>query len=429
MNERYSIPAFLMQISLGGVLCALSYILISGGQPPAGYFPGVLLIFGPLVYVANRLFLSRDRTILSMVAMNAALALLMIGSVQAVCGWSQCGGIIPVGILTIVSTIRGAQLNLNPPRLNGAILWMEVSVFTLAIFIGIWAALGNAMIWSIPAALGAVASLLAVIAHRMDQILGFREWMLLLLAFSLMGGVLWVLIAFLAAPAGQGVVAAWSGLMAILKLIGGGVQRLMLFLSSFIQPESYETLELETGEGGAMNFSESDSSNPMIGVILAVALAVLIAAAAIAAIIVFGRQRLGRQKVLPGRKRAEKRKRPSFAAALQRLIAGILSRVRFRCLLWKRRNTVTGTYYYLERVCRRTAWKRRAGETPRVFLTRLLDACPGRQNCSAALESLIPLVDRALFRRGCSAEEFPQAKLLRSGIKKAVHRSEERSRE
>ncbi len=423
MKERYTLPSILMQISLGGIFCALSYILISGGQPPACYFPGGLLVFGPLVYGANWLFLSRDRTVISLVALNVVLALLMIGSVGLVCGFSPCGGLIPVGIFTILMTLRGAQLNLKPPRLSSAILWMEGSIVTLAIFIGVWFTLDSSMIWSLPVAIGGGASLLAVIVHRMDQILGLREWLLLLLLFALMGGILWLLVAFLAVPTGQGVVAIWGGLMALLKLIGGGIRRFMLFLSSFIEPESYEMLELEAGQGMEMNFSESDSINPMLGIILAGILVVLIVAAAIAAVVLLGRQRLGWQKISVGKKRAGKRTRPSLLAALKRFLAEILSRIRFRRLLWKRRNTVTGTYYYLERICRQTPWEKQAGETPREFLTRLQVACVREQICADGLGTLALLVEQALYSARSIPESFAQAKLLRTAIRKMARTS------
>lgn len=420
MKEQYSISSFLMQISLGGIFCALSYIFINEGQNPAVYFPGVLLVFGPLVYVINRLFLHRDRTVISLVILNGILALLMIGSVQLVCGWARCGGVIPVGIFTALVTLRGAQLNLKPPRLSSTILWMEVSIVLLAVFIGIWATLDNSMLWSIPAAVGGCAALLAVIAHRMNQIMGAREWLLLLLIFALMGGVLWLLVAFLAAPTGQGVMALWNGLISFLRLIGEGVRRLMLFLSSFIKPEAYEPLELEADQGGGTGFSEEDGVMSSFGVILAVILAVLLAAAVIAALIVFGRQQLGRQKVGGSRTRIKGEKRPSLWSALRRLFGEMLARLRFRCLLWRQRNTVTGTYYHLERICRRTPWKKGAGETPCCFLTRLQSACGENQDCAHSLEQLAPMVERALYSPGCPEEVFDQSKQLRRDVRKAV---------
>ena len=421
MKEQYPIPSFLMQISLGGILCALSYLFISEGQIPAVYFPGVLLVYGPLVYVVNRLFLRQDRTVIGLVILNVILALLLISSVRLVCGWSRCGGGIPVGILTALVTLRGAQLNLKPPKLSSAILWMEISIVLLAIFIGIWATLDNSMLWSIPAAVGGCAALLAVIAHRMNQIMGAREWPLLLLIFALMGGVLWLLVAFLAAPTGQGVMALWNGLLSVLRLIGEGIHRLMLFLASFIKPEAYETLEMETDQGGGMNFGEEDGVMSSFGVILAVILAVLLAAAAIAAILVFGRQYLGRRKVGGARTRVKGEKRPSFLAALKRLIAETLAHVRFRRLLWRQRNTVTGTYYHLERICRRTPWKRGAGETPCRFLNRLQSACGENQRCADSLGQLAPLVERALYSPGCSEEVFGQSRQLRRDVRKVVH--------
>jgi hypothetical protein len=419
MKESYTLSASLMQVSLGGILSACSYFLTMEDQTQVVYFPAILLVYAPLVYLLNRLFLRRERTIITWILWNVMLCALLVGSVAVVCSGWPSGGILPVLLFVGLATLRGAQLCHNPPKLSAAILWLEINVVALAVFMGIWATTEGSLIWCSPVALGAGAALLAVISHRMNGRMGGREWLLLMLAFAFLGGVLWLLVNFLAAPTGQGVVLIWSGFLTVLNTIGGQIQRFLAFLTSFLKPEHYEEVEMADLSGMNMDTSANDTMAASFGRLLAIFVIVAVIIAVVAALIVFGRIKLGRPVIQAAPKKKEKRNRPSLLSGIKKMLEHLMARLRLRREMWTARNTELGTYYSLVRVCRRTALRQQPGDTPGVFLTRLEDAC-SEQETAGALADLRLRVDRVLYSGQEASSQFPGRKLLKQNIKRQI---------
>jgi hypothetical protein len=408
-----------MQVSLAGVLSACSYFLTMEDQTQVIYFPAILLIYAPLVYLLNRLFLRRERTVIAWILWNVMLCALLVGSVAVVCtGWPS-GGILPVLLFAGLATLRGAQLCHNPPKLSAAILWLEINVVALAVFMGIWATTEGSLIWCSPVALGAGAALLAVISHRMNGRMGGREWLLLMLAFAFLGGVLWLLVNFLAAPTGQGVVLIWSGFLAVLNAIGGQIQRFLAFLTSFLKPEHYEEVEMADLSGMNMDTSANDTMAASFGRLLAIFVIVAVVIAVVAALIVFGRIKLGRPVIQAAPKKAKKQKRPSLLSGVKKMLEHLMARLRLRREMWTARNTELGAYYSLVRLCRRTALRQQPGDTPGVFLNRLEEAC-SEQETAGALADLRLRVDRVLYSGREDSSQFHAGKSLKQKIKKQI---------
>jgi hypothetical protein len=419
MKESYTLSASLMQVSLAGVLSACSYFLTMENQTQVVYFPAILLIYAPLVYLLNRLFLRRERTIIAWILWNVALCALLVGSVAVVCSGWPSGGILPVLLFTGLATLRGAQLCHNPPKLSAAILWLEINVVVLAVFMGIWATTEGSLVWCSPVALGAGAALLAVISHRMNGRMGGREWLLLMLAFAFLGGVLWLLVNFLAAPTGQGVVLIWSGFLAVLNTIGGQIQRFLAFMTSFLKPEHYEEVEMADLSGMNMDTSANDTMAASFGRLLAIFVIVAVVIAVVAALIVFGRIKLGRPVIQAAPKKKEKRNRPSLLSGIKKMLEHLMARLRLWREMWTARNTELGTYYSLVRLCRRTALRQQPGDTPGVFLNRLEEAC-SEQETAGALADLRLRVDRVLYSGQEASSQFPGRKLLKQNIKRQI---------
>jgi hypothetical protein len=253
----------------------------------------------------------------------------------------------------------------------------------------------------------------------MNGQMGGREWLLLMLAFALMGGVLWLLVNFLAAPTGQGVVFVWGGFLAILNSIGGQIQRFLAFLTSFLKPEHYEEVEMADLSGMNMDTSANDTMAASFGRLLAIVVVAAVIAAVIAALIVFGRIKLGHSRVQMAPKKARKQKRPSLLAGIKKMLEHLVACLTLRRVMWTARNTELGTYYALVRLCRHTALRQQPGDTPGAFLTRLEDAC-SEQETAEALADLRLRVDKVLYSGQEASSQFPGRKSLKQNIKRQI---------
>jgi hypothetical protein len=419
MKEPYTLSASLMQVSLGGVLSACSYFLTMEDQTQVAYFPAILLVYAPLVYLLNRLFLRRERTVIAWILWNATLCALLVGSVAVVCAGWPSSGILPVLLFTGLSTFRGAQLCHNPPKLSAAILWLEINVVVLAVFIGIWVTTEGSMLWCCPVTLGAGAALLAVISHRMNGRMGGREWVLLILVLACMGGVLWLLVTFFAAPTGQGVVLIWSGFLAVLNAIGGQIQRFLTFLTSLLKPEQYEEVEMTDLSGMNFDTSANDSMAASFGRLLAIFVIVAVILSAVAALIVFGRIKLGRPVIRSTPKKERKRNRLSLLAGIKKMLEHLRAYLKLRRIMWTARNTELGTYYSLVRLCRHTALRQQPGDTPGAFLTRLEESY-AQQEVADVLVDLRLRVEYVLYSDRGTSSQFPNSKRLKRQIKQQI---------
>jgi large-conductance mechanosensitive channel len=307
----------------------------------------------------------------------------------------------------------------NPPKLSSAILWLEINVVILAVFLGIWSSVGGNLLWSIPSGIGAGAALLAVIVHRMNGRMSAREWFLLFLVFACMGGLLWLLVTFLAAPTGQGVVMIWDGFLSAMQFIGGQIQRFLTFLTSFLKPEHYEEVELEDLSGMNMDTSANEAMAASFGRFLAIFVIVAVILAVVAALIVFGHVRLTRKTIQGSPQKKRQSQRPSLLDAVRELLRRVSAYLHLKKALWAARNTELGVYFALVRLCKRSAYRQQTGDTPSTFLARLEAIC-GEPELSRSLAELRGRVESSLYSGKDKSEHFPNGKVLKQQIKKQI---------
>lgn len=428
MDERKTLSSLSVQISLACSLYTFTCLMMlnqTSGAGPGWYYPLVLLFYAPAIYGFNRLLLRTPRTLRALVLWNGGAYLLLLASVLVIGGWQGLAYAVFAALFCLWVTAQGAQLSLEPPTLSQLILRLDICLLLLVIFVGYTAALGFDLLWNLPIVIGCASAIVGVISSRVGGRLGGRGRAVMAAAFLIILALVWLLVRFVAAPAGGGFVALWEAVLSALKTLGHLITQVLLFLASLV-PQTQGELEMEPQEGAAQLPAE-DVVIEVSPVVTAVAVG--IAAIALVAVVVLLLRALGRLRV-GGKsavivKASPTRKRLSFFQGFGKLLAAWKQSLRLRLWLWRNRDTPAGLFFVLDRRCRSGPWRRGPGETPREFLLRLGRAAQGDQALSAALSELVIAVDTALYAPPASAQTLPPvsgASLIRRRIGRAVRR-------
>ena len=422
MVERHDLPAAALQVALACGLCTFFYLMTLSSAAPGWGITAGLILFAPAIYAADRLFLRRERTMLSLVLLNGGAAAAVFGAILAVDSLWELSGAIFVGLFCACIALRGAQLALNPPKLHSMILGLDLSALCLVLFLCFLSATQHSVLWAIPGAAGFSASLLGVILCRISRPLGLRDWLLVGAAFGGLVLLVWLLVGVAAAPAGHGLVAAWTALVDLVKYLLGLVWKFIVFLTSLLPTPEYDG-EMDSSMELYIPSSQEEAGegDPRVAAVMLVLMGL-----GVLALAVWGLWRLSRVRISAGtrKKAAAKvgRQRPSLVRGLGRLFSQLALWVRLKAFLWRNRNTAVGLYYLLVARCRLSPWHKRTGETPREFLGRMRQRAEGDRELVQALDGLIPAVDRALYSPGGGRGPVPGAGLIRRRIGRAARR-------
>lgn len=419
MDRQSTFSGLTQQFALACGLCSFFHLMTLG--EPAGYFPLVLLPYAMAAYAVNHLFLRQSRTMRSVVLLNAAFFAVLFASVLFIEGISDWETLIFQGGFCLWVTVWGARCCLEPPELRSLIVSLDLNVLLLLLFTALLAGMGQPIFWCAPAAAGCAASILGLIAYRANRPLGLKEWWILLLVFSGLSAVMWLLVIWAAAPAGQSLVALWNALTAAVRWLAQRLWALLLFLISLF-PEA---------EPGDMSFGEpalplpaeeaaTAEANPVFLMILMTVLAAAFIAALILLLRRLGKLRVGGVQIQTAVRRRSGR--VSLRQALKRMWAALAARLRLWTFLRRSRNTPEGLFHLLVRRCRLSPWKKRTCETPREFLTRLRETAADDRELFDALSGLIPAVDAALYAPSPDRQTYPAAKLIRRRFGSASRR-------
>ena len=417
MREKNPLPALATLFSAACIFCTLYYLMALGQRAPSPYYPQVLMLYALGLYGLDRAFLHQEHTMRSYALLNGGmgtalfLSVLLSGSET---GWVS---LLFVGIICLWLTILGAQLAMEPPKLSHLILCLDLSLILLVLFTGYLSLTGASTLWGLPIAAGCAAAILGIISHRTGSQMGARGWGMVALMFLVIFALVWLLVSFAAAPAGQGLVALWSAAVAGVKLIGNLIWKILLFLCSLMPMGEEGILPLEPGTASLPEAAqESAEANPAVLIVLAVLCAALGLVLLVWLLRQLGKLRIGGKaaRAMPA---APLRRRVSLLAGLKRLLTSWRRWIHLRLLLWRMRDMPAGVYYCLVRRCRSGPWRKKPGETPRDFLLRL--QCGADPELSTALEELITAVDESLFGRS-APQLVPQARLIRRRIGAAV---------
>ncbi|OUQ80177.1 hypothetical protein B5E43_04425 [Flavonifractor sp. An100] len=421
MDNRHTFSASATQFALACCLFTLTELVALNNSTMHGYYPFILLIYAPALYGINRLFLRRERTMLDVTLLNVLLWAGITGSIIWQMGLEHPEELIFAGAFCVWLTVRGAQMALKAPTLQNLILTLDASALLLVICVGFLSATDRSYLLSLPIAMGFAASVLAMVANRMDRSLEIREWGMIAVAFLLISLVVFLLVGFAAAPAGQGIVTVWNCLVSAVKWLLHLLWQIMLFLNSLFPEQEMGELAMEPTIQIPEAVEEVGETNPLILIIL-VAFLVLLTLGAL----IWGICQLRKWK-LPKQSRSAKistrqRNRLSLWAALKRLGEAWVRRMQVRKYLWQNRERPAGLYFLLVHRCRIGPWKKQPRETPREFLTRLQTCAQEDPALAEAIGALISQVDRALFSGHDSDAKVFQASLIRSRVGWAVRR-------
>lgn len=420
MAERNFFSALAMQFALGCGLCTATLLMTLGEETAVGFYPFALMVYAPLLYGANCLFLRREHTMAGAAILNGGAAILMFAAICLIDGWGGFAYMLFAAVFCIWPTVNGLQLAEKAPDVHGLILCVDVTAVLLVLFAAYAALAGRDQPWMLfPAFAGCAASFLALVTRRAGRTMGVRDWGLVLGAFGALMAVLWAVLRY-AAAAGGGLVAAWKSLVAAVKFLLLLTWRTLEYLLSLLPVPAYEDYEIEME---AARIPEVEELAEMESTAALVMLALVLIALAVC----LGWMLVKLRKVKLGgtahRKAAarQKRKGPGLLGALGLLAAAWGRRLRLWLWLRRSRNTPEGIYCALERQSRRTPWHKRPGETAREFLLRLRNGAEDPA-FTAALDELIPAVERALYAREAPRTTFPQGGLLRRRARSAALR-------
>lgn len=422
MNEMRKSPCLLYQYALACNLTTCYYMLTMGEGMPGWFFPQILLAAAPAIYLGNRWFLRRERSMLSLLLLN----LLLFGALLVGYGltepWRGIAYAAFAAMFLAWITVRGSLLARNGPTLRGSLLVLDTAFLMLVAFVGYASATGRERIWCVPAASGLVAAVAATASLRSARPLGGKGWLAIGGAF---GGLFGLLGLFLgaAAPAGHGVVAIWKAIVALLSgiknLIFGGI--LWLFsLFPDAEPGEMEQIDPQDYLIGLEELPAEEAS-PILGLVL---LGIVVVGGAVALIWLIGRLKSIRLRpaAKTGGTDRPVRQRTPFWQSLLRLARRWSAAMLLRFRLWKNRNTPAGLYFLLVHRCRRAPWHKRTGETAREFLLRLSDAAEEDETLREALRTLARETDVALYSGRTETERLDCAPLIRRRIGRAVRR-------
>lgn len=420
MAERNFFSALAMQFALGCGLCTATLLMTMGEEPAVGFYPFALMFYAPLLYGANWLFLRREHTMAGAAILNGSAAIFMFAAICIIDGWGGFAYMLFAAVFCIWPAVNGLQLTEKAPDVHSLILCVDVTAVLLVLFSAYATLAGRDQPWMlVPAFAGCAASFLALVTRRAGRTMGLWDWGLVLGAFGALMAVLWAVLRY-AAAAGGGLVAAWKSLVAAVKFLLLLAWRVLEYLLSLLPLPAYEDYEIEMEPVRIPEVEELAEMESTAALVMLALVLLLLVIGLTWMLLKLRKVKLGGTAARKNHARQE-RQRPSLLRALRMLVSSWSRKLRLRLWLWKNRNTPEGIYLTLERQSRRTPWHKRPGETAREFLLRLRSGAEDPA-FTAALDGLIPAVERALYAREAPRTTLPQGGLLRRRARSAALR-------
>lgn len=419
VNHKSRLIGAILQFSLACILYTVYAVVTINERTAGGMFPGVQLFYAPVIYLANQRFLTRQRTLRAVVILNGAMAAALFAVILVADGIPEFNATIIIVAFVLWLTVCGARLATKEPGVHSLVLMLDASAVMLVLFVGVISAIGVPLSMALAIVAGFSACVVGMIIVRMGGTVGTKEWLVIGAVFCVLLLAVWVLVTWVAAPAGQGIVALWNVAVAAVKAAAGVIWSVVLFLTSLIGPQEpgeyqpYEPDEILTDNLPVVE------SNPLAGVIFGTIGIILLVLFVVWGVRLLGRLRVG-GKTVPQTKKGQNRQRISFAGSLRRLWMDLRTLLRVRLYLTRNRNLPIGVYYGLVNKCSMGPWRKREGETPEEFLRRLSMYAKGDGDLSKALEELIPQVNAVFYAKAAPGGSVKNAGLIRRRIGAAV---------
>ena len=411
-HDARLLPAVCYQFGLACNLTTAYYVLTMSAGMPGWFFPQILLLYGPMIYLFNRLFLRRERSLLALFGVNAVLMAAVIAAYFRFEVWQGASYFIFSAFFLFWLTYCGGSCATDGLPLPWALLNLDAAFVLFVLFISYSSAFDLPIRWSIPAAGGLCACIACAVILRSSRSPGLKGWLAVGGSFALLLALLQV-VTGAAAPAGRGLVALWNliaqGYTAVTRMI----LRFFHYLLSLLPNSDPGALEeMEQWEAVLPEIPADAEISPMVSAVFFLFFSAVAAAGAVWLILRLRQIRLrktGTRTPSP----LPKKERVSLLPALLRLVRGWYTAVKLRFFLWRHRNSSRGLYFLLVHRCRRAPWHKRPGETPRQFLSRLSQAAAGDEILAKALSDLAAETDAVFYAPNPVEKHLPYAPLVR----------------
>ena len=184
MHDTRMLPAAACQLALACNLTTAYYMLTMGDGMPGWFFPQITLLYGPLLYLLNRLFLKKERSMLALGGLNLALCAAVLGGYLLLEPWRGIAYFAFAALFCSWLTLRGCTSALRGPSLRGTLLTLDAAFLLLIAFISYSSATSVDFRWNIPAVLALCAAMISAVILRSDHSPGLKGWLAVAGVFS-----------------------------------------------------------------------------------------------------------------------------------------------------------------------------------------------------------------------------------------------------
>ena len=448
--ERKQLAACLIsEYAAASCFCFVAAAGMSGSTGSyAGFFPLALLLYAPAVFLLFLGFLRKERSVLSICLLGALFFLAMSFLLLRYMSFDLMAGrtVLPeaevngtgllkrlfpgfydlgcdpgllayVLLFTLILTCMSERDAIKPAALRRQIVQLDITVIVLLLYVVVLSLLGGPLIAALPQCLAAVLLVLSIRMHRSSRPLGARDLLFLGASFAGIAVLVVLFTRYLAGPASAGIAALWDAFVSCLKFLLGLVWRLLVFLASLF-PE-HEEMPYEP-EFGIMKLPEREQEEPAGDATVAIIILAVLAFWGLFMLLRYlYRLKLGGKKKARTRSVYAKRNRIPFFQGLFRLFASLKRRFLLWRLLREQRDTAPGLFFWIVRKFRLSPLRKKAGETPRAFLSRLGLALGGEP--ASLLDGLADAAEKEMYApSGMSASfpAYPEAPRIRSAVRR-----------
>lgn len=394
MSNKFTFSAVLLQFSMGAAIHTMVlFMLLAEGEINC-FYPQILMLYGPLIYGVNRLLLRRERTMASIAVVNVAAVGLLIAGSAVLDGMPSVVGLLFMLIFCGWITVQGVRMADSAPELHILIIMVDICAVLLVMFTAYMAISGASVFYALPIAAGCAAAMLSVIIRRLGGVVGLRGWCIMAVTFTALLVLMMLLVTVAAAPAGEGLVLLWNGLLRVIAVV---LNLFLRFLLLFAGDAEGGPIEAEPQPGMEDVLLEEMALEIPAGVWIALGAVALIAvtAAVILLLRILSRVRVGGRGSMSHS--AVQRRRVSFGAGFARLLQTLREKLRVKLFLLRHRNTAPALFYGLMHRFRLSTLHKLPEETPGEYLSRLYESAAEDEKLQTALRELQPAVNAALY--------------------------------
>ena len=421
-HDARILPAACYQFGLACNLTTAYYILTMNEGMPGWYFPQIMLLYAPLIYLLNRFFLRRERSLLALLTVNLLPLAALTVAYLLLERWQGFAYFVFSLFFLCWLTYCGGYCATDGIPLPWALLNLDASFVLLVAFICYSSAFSLPIRWSIPSLAGLCACVVCAVILRSSRSPGLKGWLAVGGAFTLLLALLEV-VTGAAAPAGRGLVALWNLIVQGYRAVTRLILRFFLWLLSLLPSGEYGEAEtLEQWEAALPELPAEAETSPILSAVFFLMAAACVGAGVIWLLLRLRKVRLRSTGGKSSAAALPRRERVALLPALLRLVKGWYEAIRLRVFLWRHRNSPRGLYFLLVHRCRRAPWHKQSGETPRQFLSRLSLAADGDEVLSRALSDLAAETDAAFYSPDPAEKHLAYAPLIRRRMGAALAR-------